>query len=261
MSNIMFKDGKPIGGIPQKGQSVTIPFMTKLWENPSPSNAFAGQTILIDLSDYDFIYAVVSAETIIIPINGNGYRIQRIAGASSAPYHSPQIRDVSATSTGVSFGNGMILNVSGGTTDNTALVPTIIYGLKKSYAIEDVAIANVSTSATQCIMSDNVTTVEEAINSLDTTIENALSSLLNWTSAGEVTSTSYVTISVPNTAKEILAVLRNSDAVLETSIIPSALFSTPITLRYAVDTTKELYYNGNKWKITASGLTGIIYYR
>ena len=141
----------------------------KLWENPSPSSGFAGQTILLDLSGYDFIYVVVSAETIVIPINGNTYRIQRIAGATSAPYHAPHVRDVSATSTGVSFGNGLILNVSGGSTDNTVLVPAVIYGFKKTYDINAI-VSSINTDADRCMMSDGVTSVEQEITALDTDV-------------------------------------------------------------------------------------------
>ena len=152
---------------PYVSGKINTEVFTKLWENPDPSSAFAGQTILMDLSDYDFVYSVVSSETIIIPINGNGYRIQRIAGASSAPYHAPQVRDVSATSTGVSFGNGIILNASGGTTDNTALVPTVIYGLKKNIEFDLTAlVADVSTDASKCVY-DNTNSGLEATNVQD----------------------------------------------------------------------------------------------
>ena len=83
----------------------------------------------------------------------------------------------------------------------------------------------------------------------------------NWIKAGEVTSTSLVSISIPNTAVEIIAVLTNDNAIIGSTIIPVDLISTPITIKYAADTSKELYYNGSKWKVTASSLTGKILLR
>ena len=150
---------------------VEIPFMTKLWENPSPTSEFAAQTINLASGDYDFLLWIyqykLGVERTLAQISskGNGTILSYII---SSTIRTRTITRVSDTSFNAGDGSTDDVDSSASITiDNTVSVPLTIYGFKKSYAIEDVAIANVSTSATQCIMSDNVTTVEQAINAIN----------------------------------------------------------------------------------------------
>ena len=100
----------------------------QLWINPSPSSAFAGQTVSLDLTDYNMVLILFKwkssdADTgsTIIP---KGY-----AGYVGAPYTSAnryQRTITNVSNNGVIFDNGVI----GGSYDNTSCVPIFIYGIK-----------------------------------------------------------------------------------------------------------------------------------
>lgn len=141
---------------------VTIPLAYKLWENPTPTVAFPTQNITLSSDDYDFLIVESAGE------------------AGSSPYCSALI---------VEKGKNILLFNSSGYraivrnsdtsftvrdcgVGNQYIVPLIIYGMKKSYDIEDVAIAEVSTSASRCMLEDGVTNVEQAITELQ---DNAFS--------------------------------------------------------------------------------------
>ena len=115
-----------------------------------------------------------------------------------------------------------------------------------------------SAKASNVFMSDGVTSVESEINNLSSGLE----SKNTWILAGDVTTTSLVTIVIPATAKEILAVLLNpSNVVLISQVIPKELMSSGASLKDVANTSKELYSNGSKWKVTDATYTGKIYYR
>ena len=96
-----------------------------------------------------------------------------------------------------------------------------------------------------------------------TDAETAINARNEWTLAGDVTSTTAVLIAIPNTAKEVLALLTlpSNTAIYTSLTVPFALMSNVISLKNPSDTSKELYYNGTRWRVTDSNYTGKIYYR
>lgn len=111
-------------------------------------------------------------------------------------------------------------------------------------------------------MQINPTNADNIKLSDGTSVESAIGDKNTWTLAGNVTSTTLITVSVPATAKEILAVLVNpSNVVLISQVIPKVLMSNGASLKDVANTSKELYSNGSKWKVTDSTYTGKIFYR
>ena len=102
----------------------------KLWENASPSSAFAGQTISIDLSGYDLVAICgwYNAATQIqswsfVSVPGTGWMYHYV--------NYRQRRDVFASVSGVSFGNGNEAAQTGDLyTNNSVMIPYRIYGIK-----------------------------------------------------------------------------------------------------------------------------------
>lgn len=96
-----------------------------------------------------------------------------------------------------------------------------------------------------------------------TDAETAINARNEWTLAGDVTSTTAVLIAIPNTAKEVLALLTlpSNSAIYTSLTVPFALMSNAISLKNPSDTSKELYYNGTRWRVTDSAYAGKIYYR
>lgn len=110
----------------------------KLWENASPSSAFAGQTISVDLSGYDLVavcglYATNNAvqtwSFVSVPPSAPSgeYRVGWL-------YHYVnyrQRRDVVVYTDGILFGNGNEAPFSGDLyTNNLVMIPYRIYGIK-----------------------------------------------------------------------------------------------------------------------------------
>lgn len=155
---------------------VEIPFLTKLWENPDPTSEFAAQTINLASSDYDFLmftYRYVTTDSLDLSKTfKKGDKVVLDCSFATSAGARAFTRLINYTSdTSLTAGQAQYATAgTAATIANNFLIPLAIYGLKKSYDIEDVAIANVSTSATQCIMSDNVTTVENAITALGNSI-------------------------------------------------------------------------------------------
>lgn len=146
-------------------EDADIPFMTKLWENPSPTTEFASQDITLSSDDYDFLLILSRyknnspriADSIILPKGSNVFTSFADTVGTTAANIYRSITRVSDTSYTISdaYLNGAVSNVM--------LIPVTIYGLKKSVSINAIA-ANVSTSASKCMMSDDETSVEEAID-------------------------------------------------------------------------------------------------
>lgn len=86
---------------------------------------------------------------------------------------------------------------------------------------------------------------------------------ISWTFKADVTSATLTTISIPNTAKEILAILYIDDVIRVTEIIPYALYSsTSASFKEPSNIQYELYKSNTKWKVTdATHCKGKIYYR
>lgn len=102
--------------------------ITLLWTNPSPSSAFAGQVVSVDLTKYDLALIIFkwdsgSTDTgsITVPKGWSGY--------VGAPYtmanrYQRTIGDVQDTY--IDFGDGVV----GGGFNNIACCPLYIYGIK-----------------------------------------------------------------------------------------------------------------------------------
>ena len=110
--------------------------LTLLWSNPSPTNSFSPQTISLDLSKYDGIVLDVIAgnNTSGAPQDGNFHAIflllkQTKTNVNAALYGNGKMvaRDVNATDTGVTFGDGVFPGTS---VDNNKMRPNRIYGIK-----------------------------------------------------------------------------------------------------------------------------------
>lgn len=123
--------------------------ITKLWENASPTSAFAAQTISLDLSGYDFVDIVYYGRT--GPndaLSANGYYTARcpvgefgslqvatlIGGTAS--YHWISCRAFEVTTSGIEFGYGRYIYFSyttagdNGGYSETTNIPYRIYGIK-----------------------------------------------------------------------------------------------------------------------------------
>lgn len=180
MENVIrVENGKYIAG-KASGESVHANMLTKLWENPNPSASFGAQTITLASDDYDFLlvmYRQTSGRlaSMIFP-KGINFRLFTSTVGSGATTRERDINYVSDTQLSVQSAYQCV-GTSAYTTDNSLLVPDAVYGFKKSLDITAI-VSNVSTDATKCILSDNVTNVDDAIDGmtwkyLDSTAGNA----------------------------------------------------------------------------------------
>ena len=99
-----------------------------LWENASPTSAFASQTIALDLNEYFGVFVVPYFATnwqviseYIFCTKGNAARIELVAGG--------RYRDLNVSDTGVYFTNATTTS-----TDNNQVIPYQIYGIKSTAA-------------------------------------------------------------------------------------------------------------------------------
>ena len=177
--------------IPQKnpliasGESVHANMFFKLWENPNPSAAFASQNIDLSSDDYDFLLVEWAY--------GTGTPLKHVPSVIVPKGQSVQLNETTSTSNGVgaiyrniTYVNDTRLQVAdcylkdmsnAAVAYNTLAIPVFVYGFKKSLDITAI-VSNVSTDATKCILSDNVTNVDDAIDGmtwkyLDSTTGNA----------------------------------------------------------------------------------------
>lgn len=117
------------------GEGITLTgaqIIGPIWENASPTSAFAAQTVALDLSGYSSVVIVFTGE------QGNGRRMEQaevggsqfasnfITIASGTVYSKQRLYTVSAT--GVTFQN----NYESGTSNpnNAQNVPVRIFGIK-----------------------------------------------------------------------------------------------------------------------------------
>lgn len=161
-----------ITDVPDADGSISADLLTKLWENPSPTSAFTAQTITLNSADYDFliiIYKLINnasyQESVIIQ-KGNGavLDIAYSSGSAVLNYHrlASYVSDIS-----LSFDDCYLTLTSGTQVVNTSNVPIAIYGIKKTITVTFDAIASdVSTLASKCMLSDDVTSVEDAIDEI-----------------------------------------------------------------------------------------------
>ena len=128
------------------------------WSNPNPTSTFTSQTITLNTDDYDFIHIEcrsVGYNTETEISKGENANCQFIAGTSICSRLFTRTSD-----TEYSVGDGKI----GTTTNNDYLIPQKIYTYKKNPTAKVTAIAtNVSTLASNCLMSDEQTSVEDEL--------------------------------------------------------------------------------------------------
>ena len=171
-----------------------LPLYKKLWENPNPTSAFAAQTITLLSDDYDFLlwvgmYMINYPREIgaVISKKGDGAHFSYIAANN---FRARSIERLSDTS----FSIGAATTSVGGATaseNNNMCIPLAVYGFKKEVDIQSV-IASVSTDANKCMMSDGVTSVEQAIDKT------------KWRYLGQTIGNAEITI--PAEAEEVICI-------------------------------------------------------
>lgn len=166
-----------ITDVPGADATISADLMTKLWENSELSgvgnlSAFGAQTVALDLSEYDFVlvdtmyYARADRDSYIVPKGTVNFRMCHSQATNTSGYYlNIATRNVQMTDTGVAFGDCTYAHDStAATTENLYMIPVRIYGIKKTVTVTFDALAkNVSTSASKCMMSDEETSVEDAI--------------------------------------------------------------------------------------------------
>jgi len=167
------KQGKKwlITNVPGAEGEVEIETMHLAWSNPNPTSDFASQQITLNAdADYDFvrfIAALNNAMNISVDIpKGNG-GVFSCAGTSNSTYSNNYFRSISYVSdTQFIIGDGVTQKSNAArTVTNNVLIPIEIYTYKKTLTAKISAIAaNVSTRADHCMLSDNVSSVENALN-------------------------------------------------------------------------------------------------
>jgi hypothetical protein len=91
-------------------------------------------------------------------------------------------------------------------------------------------------------------------------VKDALDKVNTWTKFATTTSTTASTLYIPASASEVLIVLK-SVAVIATAVIPKEEFNNSWSIKNPADTSKEVYFSGLQWRLTASGYTADAYYR
>ena len=125
-----------------------LKFLTKLWENPNPTEAFAGDTaITLSSDDYDFLLIVCSYDT------ADSVRAARLmqkgktttvdygnGGSTGSRVFYRPFRTVTGTNLQIMAGKGYDATAgSSEIVNNSYMIPQIIYGLKKEYDIDALA--------------------------------------------------------------------------------------------------------------------------
>lgn len=126
-----------------KFSPVTVENKVLLWENPKPTEAFAGQTIPLNLSDYDSILVYwninksgdatdgAAKQATLLKVGTGTYMNASYGAWSSTQYMGFCTRNIWANTSGVGFAGGYWHGAtnSGGASDNYA-IPLEIYGIK-----------------------------------------------------------------------------------------------------------------------------------
>lgn len=105
-----------------------------LWTNPSPTSAFAGQKIQIDLSKYDGVIVEFNVAKSVSQLLTRAYirKDDTSVYTGGGGYYSPsetanaasRARSISVSDDGVTIGKGYT-----NATDNGSCIPTKIYGI------------------------------------------------------------------------------------------------------------------------------------
>ena len=134
MPDLLALNGQIIGGVPLPAKNYV-----KLWENPDPTAAFTAQDITLSSDDYDFLLVIcgmLSSSTqigvsIIAPkgkdIYLEGSMPQTASGAKIFRRLMTRSSDTSFNISEARYSQG----TSAWSQDDTALIPTAVYGIKK----------------------------------------------------------------------------------------------------------------------------------
>jgi hypothetical protein len=138
--NATFTPGTNCELVPKGGLNAIQGKMHLVWTNTGASVSFAGQTLSLDLSQYDLVLiehlpnrSLVSAKQTYVCRIGNGTdNIQSMYLPSGATTPSLYQRTISVTTSGITFGDGFSkpTTATARTTDNNAIHPRTIYGIK-----------------------------------------------------------------------------------------------------------------------------------
>lgn len=161
--------------VPSVSGSIPVELLKTLWENPNPTAEFAAQNITLASDDYDFLIVLYNPmiginvylrATAIISKGAHTILSYTFANDDSVGCANRWFVYVNDTTYSADVGYG---ENSGSTRSQTngACVPVAIYGIKSSVNVDMSAlVANVSTSASKCMLSDGETSVEDAIDEL-----------------------------------------------------------------------------------------------
>lgn len=145
---------------------VSVDLMTKLWENPDPTQNFAAQNITLSSGDYDFLLGmcnITKTATLMISCmakKGSGLSFTRTDTSNNISNIWRNISYVDDTHLSVAD------CMNNAATDNTKVIPVVIYGIKLTVSVKINAIAmDVSTSADKCMLSENES-VKDRIDSV-----------------------------------------------------------------------------------------------
>jgi hypothetical protein len=163
--------GEDIIGFPGGEAKAKVKLMKLLWENPSPTSAFAAQNIALSSSDYDLLLLVCrlsdtyNGTTSYISPKGMGGKWDMASYASNGAQNWIRFTEY-VNDTTINIHDGYTVIPSGtGTVNNSRLIPYQIYGIKLEQEIPVVA-ENVSTLAANCLLSDGETSVENKVDEL-----------------------------------------------------------------------------------------------
>lgn len=102
-----------------------------VWSNSDPSQAFASQSVAVDLSNY-FMFIAVAAYS-----QGYGNSVTAVVPKGRGTFISANIshnmyRTITASDNGLSFGDGYFANTYGtAAVDNKRIIPLEVYGLRR----------------------------------------------------------------------------------------------------------------------------------
>ena len=164
-----------ITGAPGVEGPINIELIKTLWTNPSPTSAFATQVITFTSDDYDFLLIIYAASTgatsfkkSVICRKDDPTDLEIYYKASESANDlmaSRQVLLVQDTDSKLWIQNARVANNS---EDNTKCIPIAVYGIKSSVTVDvSGVISDVSTSADKCMMSDGITSVEDAIEEVN----------------------------------------------------------------------------------------------
>ena len=175
--------GEDIIGFPGGEATAKVKLMTKLWENPDPTQAMASDTeISINDTNYDllaYICLLKSTNNKVIPV---------VITPKNKDAYVCYADAVNNLQRRFDYTNGTITAKTGyigSTVDNTCIILYQIYGIKLEQEIPVVA-ENVSTLAANCLLSDGETSVEDRIDEMEKHSYGGASSLTIITSYTDI---------------------------------------------------------------------------